>query len=148
MAYPTTSGRGDAVVQVDFGSGLVNWAGTDNFTLSFNNDISKKRVGDTGDWSLPVITIKDVAAQDITGNMTATFAAAFHKDTSDWALNKKLLPVRISFPNAATGEVSAYDGNAFISSLEIGNIGTTDGEKLSENITLEFSGAFSTTVAP
>ena len=60
MAYPTTSGRGDAVVQVDFGSGLVNWAGTDNFTLSFNNDISKKRVGDTGDWSLPVITIKDV----------------------------------------------------------------------------------------
>jgi hypothetical protein len=77
--------------------------------------------------------------------MDATWTSATHKETGDWALSQKTLAVRIHFPNAATGEVEYYDGNAMLASLSLGEIGNVDGNKISENVSLDFDGTLTVT---
>lgn len=148
MAYPTTGGRGDAVVSVDWtNSGtFTNWCGANNFSLNVANEITSTPVGDCDDWTAPVQNQKSYGPQNITASMDATWSSATHAKTSDWALNQKTLPVRITFPNASTsGEVAQYDGDAMLTGLDLANIGAVDGSKITEAITLEFDGGVTPT---
>lgn len=150
MTYPTTGGRGDAVVAVDFaGTGTYeNWAGATNGKLSVKNATNGTVVGDSTDWTLPPVTQRDYGGQDISFTMDATWSSAFHKEISDWALSQKKLSVQITFPNAATGEVSTYTGNALLTDVELANIGAVDGSKITDTVTLEFDGTLTVVAAP
>ncbi|TMV84481.1 hypothetical protein FGG78_21730 [Thioclava sp. BHET1] len=143
MTYPTTGGRADAVVSVMFDAGsaaYVNWAGATNGKLSVKNTVTNTVVGDTEDWSLPPKTFKGYSGQDVTMTMDATWASSMHAKTADWAINQRKLSVKISFPNAAAGEISSYTGVALLSDLDLANIGAVDGSKITESVSLEFDG--------
>jgi len=150
MALPKTGGRSAAVVMVEFDpvgeTGVyTNWCGAKNFTLTVDNEIQSEKLGDCEDWSAPILTVKEYSGQNITASMDATWTAATHKLTSEWALGQKKLNVRVHFPGAILGEVEYYDGVAMLSSLALGEIGNLDGNKISESISLEFDGKLEVT---
>jgi len=152
MALPVTGGRSAAVVQVEFDpvgapGVFTNWCGAKNFSLSIQNEIQSEKVGDCDDWTLPVVTVKEYSGQNITATMDATWTSATHLLTSAWALEQQKLNVRVQFPDAATGEVEFYDGLAMLSGLDLGEIGNVDGNKISENVSLEFDGTLTVTAA-
>jgi hypothetical protein len=123
----------------------INWCGAKNFSLNIENEIQNEKVGDCADWSLPVVTQKEYSSQTVTATMDATWTAATHKETGAWALEQKTLKVRVHFPNALTGEVEYYDGDAMLSGLSLAEIGNVDGNKVSENVSLEFDGTLTVT---
>lgn len=152
MALPVTGGRSAAVVQVEFdpvgAAGVyTNWCGAKNFSLSIQNEVQSEKVGDCDDWAAPVVTVKEYSGQNITATMDATWTSATHRLTGDWALTQKKLNVRINFPGAGTGEVEFYDGLAMLSGLDLGEIGNVDGNKITENVSLEFDGTLTSTPA-
>ena len=151
MAVSKTGGRAAAVIMVEWdpvgAAGVyTNWAGAKNFSLSVDNEIQGHKLGDDDDWSLPVITQKEYAGQDIKASMDATWTAASHVKTSDWALSQKKLLVRVNFPSAIIGEIEFYDGTAMIGSLSLGDIGNLDGGLITETVSMEFDGTITATV--
>lgn len=150
MALPKTGGRSAAVVMVEFdptgAPGVyTNWCGAKNFSLSIQNEIQSEKIADCDDWSLPVVTVKEYSGQDVTASMDASWAAATHKLTSDWVLNQKKLNVRVHFPGAVIGEVEYYDGLALLAGLDLAEIGNLDGNRITENVSLEFDGGVTAT---
>lgn len=146
MATPVLGTRGSIVVQVEFdpdgaAGTYTNWCGTTGFSFNIANEVISTNVGDCDDWGLPIATNKSYGPQNVTASMEASWTAAVHAETSDWALNQKTLNVRILFLDAVAGQVANYDGAALLSGLDLGNIGNTDGTPQTESVTLEFSGA-------
>lgn len=145
MATPKTGGRAAAVVMVEFDQAgapgvYTNWCGAKSFSLTIDNEIQSEKIGDCDDWSAPIVTEKEYAGQDVKASMDASWAGSMHKNTSDWALNQLKLKVRVHFPDAAVGEVEYYDGTALLQSLNLGDIGSVEGAKITESISLEFDG--------
>lgn len=149
MAYPTTGGRGDAVVSVEWtpeSGTFANWCGANNFSLNLSNEVNSTPVGDCDDWSKPAVNVKEYGVQNVTASMDATWSSAMHAKTSDWALNQKKLKVKVTFPNATTsGEVASYEGTAMLTGIDLANIGNVNGAKITENVTLEFDGTLAVT---
>lgn len=152
MALPKLGERGDIVVQVEWdpvgAAGVYsNWCGATNFGFNLSNEIQSTNVGDCDDWGLPIVVNKSYGPQNITASMDATWAAATHVRTQDWAFDQKSLKVRILFPTAAVGQVARYDGVALVSGLDLNGIGNVDGQPQTETVNLEFSGAILRTLA-
>lgn len=153
MAIPALGSRGDIVVAVEFdpvgAPGVyTNWCGATNISFEVSNEVITQNVGDCDDWGLPVQTNRSYGPQGVTMNFDATWTAAQHTLTTDWAFNQRTLNVQVNFPNATTGNVSQYGGAALLSSMSLGNIGNTDGNPQTETVALEFSGAVTRTLAP
>lgn len=145
MATPKTGGRAAAVVMVEFDQAgapgvYTNWCGATNFSLSIDNEIQSEKIGDCDDWSAPIVTEKEYSGQDITASMDATWAGVMHKKTSDWAVDQLKLKVRLHFTDVAVGEIEYYDGTALLKGLKVDNIGNVDAKKITESVSLDFSG--------
>ena len=151
MTTPDIGDRGDIVVQVEFdptgAAGVyTNWCGATNFGFKIANEINKTVVGDCDDWGLPLVNKKSYGAQDVTANMDATWTAATHAKTQDWALSQLKKKVRILFPNATSGQVSMYDGTALLAGLDLDGIANLTGDSQTETVSLEFDGAVTPTL--
>jgi hypothetical protein len=143
MAKPKTGGRAAAVVMVEFdpvgAAGVyTNWCGAKNFSLTVDNEIQSEKVGDCDDWSAPITSQKEYAGQDVSASMDATWTSATHKQTADWALDQMKLNVRVHFPDAIAGEIEYYDGVCLLKGLTLAEIGNVEGNKITENVTLEY----------
>ncbi len=151
MTTPDIGGRGDCVVKVAFDplapTTFTNWCGATAFNLNISNEFSDNKVGDCDDWSAPVVTLKAPAGQNITGSMEATWSPTQHKTVADWVLDQTLLPVQIVFPNATVGQISMYEGEAYLEGLDVAGIGNLDGNAISESVSLTFNGTLERTVA-
>ena len=150
MTLPNIGTRKDAVVMIAFDtnspSTFTNACGCKNFNIDVNNEIHSEKVGDCEDWEKPIETLKSYSAQNVTASMDATWSSKTHVKMSAWAMNQLYLPVRIHFPFAASGEIEYYDGVALLTSLNIANIGNTDGAPITESISLEFDGGLQETL--
>ena len=81
-------------------------------------------------------------------SLDAYWTAATHKLMVTWALEQKHYNTRLAYPNAITGLISAIDSVALLESFELGDIGNVDGNPITQNITLQLSGAITPSFAP
>ncbi len=151
MSLPDTGDRGDIVVQVEFDpvnlpGVYTNWCGATGFNLQITNEVTSQKVGDCDNWGLPIQNQKNYGAQNVTASMDATWTAATHLHTSDWALNQKKLRTRIHFPNALAGQVERYDGVGLLTGLTLDGVGNVEGQPQTESVSLEYSGGLERTL--
>lgn len=150
MALPTRAFRGDIVVMVNWagtGTTYTNFCGATGGTLTVSNEIRSEQVGDCDDWSAPIQTLKKPGAQNWTMSIDGTWAAQNNRQVIDWAVNQTLLPVRVHFVNAVTGQYEYFDGDAYLSGLDISGIGNITGDAVTRSIQIEFDGTPELTLA-
>ena len=90
---------------------------------------------------------REPGAQNWTLCIDGTWAAQNNKDVIDWAVNQTLLPIRVHFVNAPAGDYEFFDGEAYLSGLDISGIGNITGDAVTRSIQSEFDGSPELTVA-
>ncbi|TRD21911.1 hypothetical protein [Palleronia caenipelagi] len=149
MGNPTLAYRGDILVMVAFDpeipNAFVNFCGATGISLEITNEILSEKIGDCEDWSASIQTIKAYGAQDSRATFNGKWAQQNHGKVLRWVLDQKMLPVRVHFVTAGAGDVEYIDGIALATSTELGDIGNVEGNSISRNLSLEFSGKLTLT---
>lgn len=144
MALPTLLLKKDALVMVDWtsttGVGIAwrNFCGASSVSLTIDNAVQETVVSDCDDWTLPPVTIAAYGAQTVTASIEATMTVETRNKLLLAAKNQLLLPVRISFPGAVTGEIQFIDGALMLPSLTINGLANNDGQPLAMTINGRF----------
>lgn len=144
MALPVLQYRKDALVMIDWtsttGTGVTwtNFCGASGVDLTIDNAVQETVVGDCDDWTLPPQTIAAYGAQTVTASIQASMTAMTRDKLLKAAKNQTLLPMRISFVGAASGEVQFIDGALMLPSLSINGMGNLDGQPLAMTINARF----------
>ncbi len=145
MATPQLGYRGDVVVAAAFDPAspttYTNFCAATNITLTLNNDILSEKVGDCDDWAIPVTVVKSYGAQNATMSFTGQWSKQNNSTILRLSLDQLVLPIMIEFVGVPSGEIQYLKGEAFISSIDMGQIGNVEGNAISRNMSLEFSGA-------
>lgn len=128
MAVPALHKRGDIVVMTAFDSPstFVNFCGATGISLNIENAVSETQVGDCDDWSLPIQTIAAYGAQTVNMTINAQLAKSNRDKLLRWAKDQLIVPIRVHFVDAASGEVEYIDGMGMLPTLGIENIGSTE----------------------
>lgn len=153
MATPDLGTRGDIVVQVEFDpvaqpGVFTNVCGVTNATFTMNNEVIATKVGDCDDWGAAVQTARTYAAQDVTIDIDAQWVATTYRFMFDWANLQQTLNVRISFPNATSGQLQFVDGAAVMATKTLDGIGNVDGNPQTASVSLQYDGGIVPTYVP
>ena len=65
----------------------------------------------------------------------------------NWSLQQQRLNTRLLYPNATTGQVATLDGLALMEGYNVDGIGNVEGSVLTTQLSLQYSGTVTPTLA-